>query len=109
MAMATNAGRASLGGGERRTTEEELTSRRSSVDGDERDEAGELKGQAEAQDGKRMFGEALKDAGGASVAVVPAWRGERPHSGRGARHPGQPRQQHRRPNQQEPRADVGPA
>src|ERR671922_1735367 len=106
MATASSAGRASLGGGERRRTEEEVTRRRSSVDGDEREEAGELKGQAEAQNGKGVIGQAVADAGAATVPVVRARRGERPHSGYGARHPGQPGQQHRRADQQQARADV---
>src|SRR4051812_2736741 len=106
MATASSAGRASLGGGERRRTEEEVTRRRSSADGDEREEAGELKGQAEAQDGEGVFGEAVADAGAATVPVVRARRGERPHSGYGAGHAGQPGQQHRRADQQQARADV---
>src|SRR5215208_3724991 len=106
MATASGAGRAPLGGSERRRTEEEVTRRRSSADGDEREEAGELKGQAEAQDGEGVVGEAVADAGGATAPVVRARRGERPYSGYGARHPGQPGQQHRRADQQQARADV---
>ena len=76
------------------------------MDGDEREEAGELKGQAEAQDGKGVIGEAVADAGGATVPAVRARRGERPHCGHGARHAGQPGQQHRRADQQQAGADV---
>src|SRR5215218_9148026 len=96
MATASGAGRASLGGGERRRTEEEVTRRRSSADGDKREEAGELKGQAEAQDGEGVVGEAVADAGAATVRVVRARRDERPYPGHSARRAGQPGQQHRR-------------
>jgi hypothetical protein len=59
-----------------------------SADGDEHEEADELKGEPETQDGEGVVGEAVEDAGAATVPVVPARRRERPHSGHGARHPG---------------------
>jgi hypothetical protein len=40
------------------------------VDGHEREEAGELKGQAEAQDDKGVIGQAVADAGAATAPVA---------------------------------------
>src|SRR4051794_546088 len=106
MATASSAGAAPPRGAARRRAGGQDTRAWGSGDRDEHEEASELKGKPEAQDGKGVVDEAVADAGTATVPVVRTRRGERPYSGYGAGHPGQPGQQHRRADQQKACADV---